>query len=149
MPPTPRQAPQPALVSPKVWLKGRRLLLVDDDPMIQQAMGSLLGSWGIEVRFAAVGDATVLAQCTPDWQPDCVLCDFRLPGPLDGVAMLDLLQEQVPGMVGILQTGELAQTVQARAEESGYMVLYKPVEAGILAATLASTLDRRAQERSA
>lgn len=148
-PPSARQAPQPTLVSPKVWLKGRRLLLVDDDPMIQQAMGSLLGSWGIDVRFAAVGDATVLAQCTPDWQPDCVLCDFRLPGPLDGVAMLDLLQEQVPGMVGILQTGELAQTVQARAEEAGYMVLYKPVEAGILATTLASTLDRRAQERSA
>ncbi|MBP8286336.1 MAG: hybrid sensor histidine kinase/response regulator [Rhodoferax sp.] len=148
-PPTARLAPEPCVVSPKVWLKGRRLLLVDDDQMIQQAMGSLLGSWGIDVRCAAVGDATVLAHCTPDWQPDCVLCDFRLPGPLDGVAMLDLLQEHVPGMVGILQTGELAQTVQARAEEAGYLVLYKPVEAGILAATLASTLDRRAQERNA
>jgi signal transduction histidine kinase/CheY-like chemotaxis protein len=140
---------QPALVSPQVWLKGLRVLLVDDDEMIQRAMGSLLGSWGMEVRCAGVGDATVLAHCTPEWQPDCVLCDFRLPGPLDGVAMLELLQEHFPNMVGILQTGELAQTVQTRAEEAGYLVLYKPVEAGILAATLASTLDRRTQERSA
>ena len=142
-------APQAPLVRPSGWLVGRRLLLVDDDVMIQRAMLALLGSWGMEVRCAGVGDPAVLEVCQPDWQPDCVLCDFRLPGSLDGVAMLDFLQERFPDMVGILQTGELAQTVQARAEEAGYMVLFKPVEAHILASTLASVLDRRMVERTA
>jgi signal transduction histidine kinase/ActR/RegA family two-component response regulator len=132
---------QPAMVSPAAWLKGKRLLLVDDDVMIQRAMQALLGSWGLEVRSASQGDASVLAVCQPDWVPDCVLCDFRLPGTLDGVAMLDLLQEHFPRVVGILQTGELAHTVQARAEDAGYMVLFKPVEASILASTLASVLS--------
>jgi len=147
-PPKPTHAQHAPLVNPSNWLNGRRLLLVDDDVMIQRAMQALLGSWGLEVRSASEGDVSVLAVCA-DWTPDCVLCDFRLPGPMDGVAMLDFLQERFPAMVGILQTGELAQTVQARAEEAGYMVLFKPVEAHILASTLAAVLDRRMVERSA
>jgi DNA-binding LytR/AlgR family response regulator len=93
------------------------------------------------------GDLSALEALDPGWVPHCVLCDFRLPGPLDGVAMLDLLQERYPDAVGILQTGELAQTVQARAEDAGYLVLFKPVDAHVLASTLASVLDRRSQER--
>lgn len=132
----------PSLVRPSSSLTGRRLLLVDDDLMIQQAMHALLGSWGMDLRSAGQGDATVLQVCGPDWEPECVLCDFRLPGVLDGIAMLDMLQEHFPKAVGILQTGELAQTVQARAEEAGYMVLFKPVDASVLSATLSMVLDR-------
>jgi CheY-like chemotaxis protein len=141
-------AQESTVVRPASWLAGRRVLLVDDDVMIQHAMQALLGSWGLDLRCAGLGDTTVLALCAPDWVPDCVLCDFRLPGPLDGIAMLDFLQDRFPDMVGILQTGELVQTVQERAEEAGYMVLFKPVDAHILASTLAAVLDRRTLERA-
>ncbi|OYT90762.1 MAG: hypothetical protein CFE43_16465 [Burkholderiales bacterium PBB3] len=136
-------------VQPAAWLQGKRVLLVDDDPMVQSAMRAVLGSWGLELRCAGVGDATVLDVCGPDWVPDCVLCDFRLPGLLDGIGMLDLLQEHFPHTVGILQTGELAQTVQARAADAGYMVLYKPVLAPVLESTLAAVLQPRTPEVSA
>jgi len=137
----------PAVIQPSEWLLGRRLLLVDDDPMIQRAMQALLSSWGMDLRCTSTGDTTAMQVCGTDWQPDCVLCDFRLPGPLDGIEMLDYLQEQHPKAVGILQTGELVQTVQARAEEAGYLVLFKPVDAAVLAATLSSVLNRRSVER--
>ncbi|MDP2678780.1 MAG: hybrid sensor histidine kinase/response regulator [Rhodoferax sp.] len=145
--PAPATVPLPSMVHPSCWLAGRRLLLVDDDPMIQRAMQALLGSWGMALRVAGSGDATALEACGPDWEPECVLCDFRLPGTLDGIAMLDFLQERYPQAVGILQTGELAQTVQVRAEEAGYMVLFKPVDAAVLASTLATVLNRRKLER--
>ena len=141
-------AQESTVVRPASWLTGRRVLLVDDDVMIQHAMQALLGSWGLDLRCAGLGDTTVLEVCAPDWVPDCVLCDFRLPGPLDGIAMLDLLQELFPDTVGILQTGELAQTVQTRAADAGYMVLYKPVQAQILESTLSAVLERRATERN-
>jgi DNA-binding NtrC family response regulator len=128
---------------------GRRVLLVDDDVMIQRAMQALLGSWGMDLRCAGSGDASVLEVCAPNWMPECVLCDFRLPGPMDGIVMLDFLQDRFPDMVGIVQTGELVQTVQERAEDAGYMVLFKPVDAHILASTLAAVLDRRILERAA
>ncbi|MEN9435866.1 MAG: sensor hybrid histidine kinase [Pseudomonadota bacterium] len=133
-----------AVVKPAPWLTGRRVLLVDDDVMIQHAMQALLGSWGIDVRCAGLGDPSALDVICADWVPDCVLSDFRLPGPLDGIAMLDHMQERFPTTVGILQTGELAQTVQAQAEEAGYMVLFKPVDAHVLASTLAAVLNRPA-----
>ncbi|TXT39569.1 MAG: vsrB [Comamonadaceae bacterium] len=124
-------------------LYGRRILLVDDDPMIQRAMQALLGSWGIDLRSATTGDASAVQVCGTDWQPECVLCDFRLPGAMDGIEMLDYLQDCYPQAVGILQTGELVQMVQARAEEAGYMVMFKPVDASVLAATLCSVLNRK------
>lgn len=140
------QAPK---VQPAPWLQGQRVLLVDDDPIVQTAMRALLGSWQMEVRSATAGDASVLEVCSSDWVPDCVLCDFRLPGPLDGIALLDLLHERYPQIIGILQTGELAQRVQTRAADAGYLVLYKPVQAHILESTLAAVLERRSLERTA
>ncbi|MDD5028954.1 MAG: hybrid sensor histidine kinase/response regulator [Rhodoferax sp.] len=125
----------PELVS---QLHGKRILLIDDDPMIQTAMQALMGSWGVDLRSARTGEANITQVCGRHWQPDCVLCDFRLPGAMDGLEMLDYLQDCFPQAVGILQTGELVQTVQARAEEAGYMVLFKPVDPVVLAATLSA-----------
>lgn len=136
------------LVAAAPWLRGRRVLLIDDDPIIQVAMQALLAGWGIDLRWATQGDATVLSVCGPDWVPECILCDFRLPGPLNGVQLLDYLQQQFPSAIGILQTGEMVQTVQKEAEEAGYMVLSKPVDAAVLASTLAAVLEPRGEERS-
>ena len=136
-------------VQPAAWLQGKRILLVDDDPMVQSAMRALLETWGMELRCASAGDTTVLNVCSPEWQPDCVLCDFRLPGPLDGIDMLDFLQDKFAHTVGILQTAELAQTVQVRAADAGYMVLYKPVAAQVLESTLAAVLKPRTLENTA
>ncbi len=131
---------QHTTIHPAYYLTGRRVLLVDDDPMILHAMQALMESWGVDLRCCTRGEAHDLQVCCSNWEPECVLCDFRLPGSLDGIAMLDLIQECHPQAVCILQTGELAQTVQARAEEAGYMVLFKPVDAAVLATTLNTVL---------
>lgn len=137
------QADTPAKVAAP-QLAGRRVLLVEDDAMVLNAMQALLTGWQLDLRCASRGDVAVaLGVCGPDWVPECVLCDFRLPGPLDGVALLDALFEHFPHAVGILQTGELAHNVQAQARQAGYMVLSKPIEPGVLAQTLAAVLAGR------
>jgi signal transduction histidine kinase/CheY-like chemotaxis protein len=127
-------------------LAGRRILLIEDDAMARLAMQALLTGWKIDLRCAQVGDASVLNVCGPNWQPECVLSDFRLPGSLNGIEILDLLLEYYPQAVGILQTGELAQAVQTQAEEAGYLVLFKPLDPSILASTLCAVLDTRNAE---
>lgn len=140
----PHQDLLPTNIAP---LLGRRVLLVEDDPMALHAMQVLLRGWGIDLHCAQVGDASVLDACAYGWVPECVLCDFRLPGPLDGVGVLDLLLEQYPHAVGILQTGELEKRVLTQAEDAGYMVLFKPVDPAILASTLDAVLERKIEER--
>jgi DNA-binding NtrC family response regulator len=123
------------------------VLLVDDDPMVLLAMQALLGSWKVDLRCANRGDESVFLLCSPDWAPECVLSDFRLPGPLNGIALLDELLDHYPHAVGILQTGELREAVQTQAQESGYLVLFKPIDPAKLAATLSAVLGCRTHEK--
>ncbi|MDO8319540.1 hybrid sensor histidine kinase/response regulator [Rhodoferax sp.] len=145
-PELPRQTQPVAAVPDKPWLKDRRVLLIDDDPLVQQAMQALLRGWQLDVRAASRGDA-VLKKCAPNWEPECVLCDYRLPGALNGIEVLDLLLQTYPKTIGVLLTGELAQTVQQAAEDAGYLLLSKPVNASVLAFTLGTLLERRNEER--
>lgn len=143
------QSRNPDMVRAGVWLHGRRVLLVDDDPLVQLAMQALLKSWQLDVRFATRADASVLEACAPHWVPECVLCDFRLPGTMNGIELLDFLLQQFPSAIGVLLTGEMVQTVQQDAEDAGYLLLSKPLDASVLAYTLGALLERRQEERSA
>jgi CheY-like chemotaxis protein len=144
--------PAPALANSVVrvgaWLVGRRVLLVDDDPLVQVAMQALLRVWRLDVRAVTRGDDSVLDVCGPEWIPECVLCDFRLPGTMNGIELLDFLQQKFPQSVGVLLTGEMLQTVQQDADEAGYVLLSKPLDAAILAFTLGALLERRQNERT-
>ena len=140
------QALPPASSSQVSALAGHRILVIDDDPLVLHAMQALLASWRMEVRCADAGHPLALPMGAPVWAPECIISDFRLPGPLNGIALLDELLERFPGAVGILQTGELVQNVQAEAEEAGYLVLFKPVPPPVLARTLCALLDNGGQQ---
>ena len=124
-------------------LAQRRLLLVDDDVMVRQAMRTLLGSWGMDLRLAA-NAREAMAQLGEPWTPELILCDYRLADSIDGVQLLNEMLERFPAAVGILQTGELAENVRTRAEDAGFAVVYKPVRPALLASTLRALLPARA-----
>jgi two-component system, sensor histidine kinase len=133
------QPPRPLAVErPPVqpMLRSRRILVIDDDVMVQHAMKVILGSWEAEVRVA--GRDSDVAALVDDvrWKPDCVLCDYRLPGETNGIELLNQLTERFPHAMGILQTGELDPAVHEQAEEAGYLLLKKPVSPDLLGATL-------------
>ncbi len=137
------QTAQVALPDPRLVrsLAGRRILLIDDDAMVRDALQTVLGSWDIDLHVVpAVGNNVMDELPRRDWRPDCILCDYRMPGPRNGIHVLDDLLEVFPQAIGVLQTGERAERVQAEADDAGYVVLYKPVTAAILASTLAAVL---------
>lgn len=134
-------APLEPLAPNDTGLEGRHLLLIDDDPLVRQAMGNLASSWGMDLRTATHADDPALIDLTHSpWIPDIVLCDYRMPGPIQGLALLSQLQERWPTCAGVLQTGEPSERVQDAAEEAGYPVLYKPVLPTLLRSTLRALL---------
>ncbi|MHB8596117.1 MAG: response regulator transcription factor [Ktedonobacteraceae bacterium] len=64
-------------------LKGKRILVVDDEPPIQRMLRRNLNASGYEVHIASEGDQAI--EMIRLLQPDLILLDLCLPGELNGL----------------------------------------------------------------
>lgn len=120
---------------------GRRILAVEDDPAIADALLRLLQTWGCDVLSATDGpQALALAeQMAP---PDAVIADLALPGALSGVAVVQALRERWGDAVPMLFiTGSTDGPVYEAAQASGLPLLVKPVAPARLRAFLAQAFS--------
>ena len=128
-------------------LPARRLfiLVLDDDPMVREAMRSALTSWGHDVAVAeSYADMqTRIAACPK--RPDLILCDYRLKGEENGIDVIQRIRaeynEEIPA---VLITGDTASDQLRTARDSGLVVLGKPVAKSRLRATIGHVMNERA-----
>jgi signal transduction histidine kinase len=117
-------------------LAGRRVLVIDDDAAIREAVRGQLAQWGCDVLLAADGDAA-LAAVRADGTPDLVIADLRLAGGGDGVGVAHRVREACGGAVPIvIVTGETEPERLRDAEASGWLLLSKPIRPARLRALL-------------
>ncbi len=134
---TPR--PPPPASDP---IAGVRVLVVDDDPEVREAIAALLRRWHVAVDVAA-DTAQALAQVAADPDYSVILSDFRLPGPLTGLDLVARL-----GVVGgrrygaAIVTGDLDAGVIAAAAAAGVALIHKPVRPAQLRALIAHLATR-------
>jgi len=126
-------------------LDGLRVLCLDDDPAVVDALVALLQRWGCDARGAA--DREGAARAFGDTAPDAVLVDYRLAGGDTGPAAYEALCERwgvrPPGLVVTAERGEAA---QSDAAHSGLDLLGKPAPPAVLRASLASLKRKGAPE---
>ena len=101
-----------------------QVLLIDDDPHLRQALSQTLDLAGLTVSNLA--DARgVAARIERDW-PGVVVSDIRMPG-IDGLQLLQSLQEQDPELPVLLITGHGDVPLAVQAMRAGaYDFLEKP-----------------------
>ncbi|WP_247895461.1 hybrid sensor histidine kinase/response regulator [Azospirillum brasilense] len=130
-----------ATASPTDRMRGRRVLLVEDDERVRHAMIMLLKRWGVQVT--AVGSAEELADRLPRMRsrPHVVLADHRLPRGQTGRTVAELVRRRWDVPVVII-TGDTAPERLREARSIGCRLLHKPVEPGDLAATLDDVMER-------
>jgi len=87
--------------------RGRKILLVDDDEMIQWSMKALLDVLGHVTTVAGSGEEA-LERLAAGYRPDVVVLDMNMPG-LGGAATLPLLRAHCPGVPVLLATGRADQ----------------------------------------
>jgi PAS domain S-box-containing protein len=141
-PPLAQQGVQPALL-PAAKQGTRRLarldgrvLVVDDEEMVGEFMGDLLGTWGLQVTVMD-GPQQALALVREDPQAfDLVLTDQTMP-KLTGLQLADALAAVRPGLPVILYTG-YSENIDAVQLESSRVcaVVKKPVDPPALLALL-------------
>jgi signal transduction histidine kinase len=109
-----------------------RILFVEDDPLVREAVVRGLEESGFEVLAAPSGDQA-LAMLDAGLDIDVVFSDIVMPGRLSGIDLAGILRERRPGLPVVLATGYTDQ----RASIPGVQVLAKPYEIGQLADLLA------------
>ena len=124
----------------------KRVLLVDDEADVADAMAALLGSYGVAIQAVRDEDeaTAVFSQAAAQGTPfDALICDYRLAGGANGLEIGQGLRKRfAPELPMLLITGETAPKRLQWVRDSGVPVLFKPVVAETLIKTLIS-LRRR------
>ncbi len=133
-------------------LRGRHVLVVDDNANARMALAELLESMTFVVDQVDCGDAALAAtaRATHEGQPyDVVFLDWQMPGR-DGIETARLLRAQEPGVLPhlVMVTAYGREEVIVRARAAGLEdVLIKPVSASMLFDAVASLLTGERPER--
>ncbi|HVJ56159.1 MAG TPA: hybrid sensor histidine kinase/response regulator [Aliidongia sp.] len=115
---------------------GLRILIIDDEQSIRDALSRLLRQWGAEVTAApSLDEALAERAAGRHWQ--IVLADFRLRGRHDGIEVIETIAAaQQPPPVACLITGDMNADLLAEARRRGLPLLHKPVRPAQLRAVL-------------
>ena len=109
------------------------VLVVDNETMIQEAMRTLLQSWGFDVLVAgSCAEMLDKTDICPD-VPSLIISDLRLRGQENGIDVIRELQSQYnEDIPALLITGDTAPERIRQSAESGFQLLHKPIAPGRL-----------------
>ena len=116
---------------------GEKVLLVEDNPEVQEVAGMLLEQLGYRV-FLAESAASALQFLASGEAVDLVFTDIVMPGELDGVALARRVKEEYPDTAVLLTSG------YAKAADplgAGFPILRKPYQLPTLARAIRNALD--------
>ena len=137
-------APTPVIAA-DATLGAPLVLLVEDVTIVRETTRDLLEAWGCRVIDAVDGAQALAAVAQARDTLDCVITDLRLPGALDGLALVrELRRSTSTHLPAILIT---ADPTASRGQTDGVIVLTKPVAPARLQETLLRVTRRREQAR--
>jgi CheY-like chemotaxis protein len=127
----------PGAIRPMGYVEGepdvRRILVVDDDRGVRDALAGILGDLGYEVAVAADGDEAL--DLLQDSTFGMVLTDLNMPG-MDGLSLARRIKKDSSTPV-VLITASDRRSVEARIKDSVVdSVLFKPFRAEELMAVV-------------
>ena len=109
-------------------LHGRRVLVLDDDVSVLDAMRSLLERWGCEVITTSSPEEAEAEVGSAAGPPDMLIVDYRLRRHASGIETIaHLFQVAGSRIPALVITGDTAPDRLREAQESGYPLLHKPV----------------------
>jgi len=110
------------------------VVVIDDDPLVLEATGGLLHSWGCLVVAAESYDAALMHLAKIRRRPDLIICDYRLSEGATGVDAIEGLRSafEIPAL---LISGDPSSPPAERGFNS-YSLLHKPLNAAAFRAAL-------------
>jgi len=104
-----------------------RVLVIEDDPMVRDALVSLLVSWRVDVAVAD-GLATALALPKSAAAPDVLVADYRLREGENGIDVIRQLRASVGQPIpACLISGDTDASLMQAGAAASLTLLHKPV----------------------
>jgi len=125
----PSRVPLPGGEYPRVLKKSaRRVLVVDDEPLVRWSIAETLRAHGCEIVEAENAGAALAAILDSTRHPDAVLLDLKLPDS-DDLSLLASIRRLLPAVPVILMTAFGTPEILEDARRLGaYRVLDKPFD---------------------
>ena len=128
------QTPSLVIADP---VRGKRVIVIDDDALVLDGMRGILQSWGCEVQTAATGDAALAALAQIGRPPDVIISDSHLADGKTGLEAIARLRAAAGTPIpAFVITGDTAPERLREASTGGFYLLHKPVSPAALRATL-------------
>ena len=115
-----------------------RVLLVDNDLAVLNAMKALLDGWHCDVRAART--AAEAERAVADQQPDLMLLDYHLDGSETGLALRQRLCARIGEVPSVVITADHGEAVRAEVAAAGCHLLHKPLKPLALRSLMARLL---------
>ncbi len=122
---------------------GKTILVVEDDPAMREVLDLLFDVEGYCTRAVADGTLALDLVAREDLQPDLVVADYNLPGPLNGAQVVERLRltSKAP-CPAIILTGDISIGTLQDISHYGCRRLSKPVRAAELMRLVHDLLSR-------
>jgi CheY-like chemotaxis protein len=134
------QLPIPSLecrIAPS--LAAKRILLVDDDPMVRDGLAREIADWGARVTLVGSVDGALWAM--GDEPPDIAIVDRDLGPDASGVDLLALLNARFDRVIpAVIVTGATDSAALDELRRSGAAWLIKPIDPAVLRAKVTDLL---------
>lgn len=120
-----------------------RVVFVEDDPQLQDALAQWAAATGAQPIFASDGDEALAIAEDPATRPDVIVSDYRLPGTMNGLETVTCLQLQWAGVPAILLIEDADLGAAQEARKHGIVFLLR---SGMAVEELTSEILRLAQD---
>ena len=132
-------------VSQSASMAGRKVLVVEDDPLVCESLCDLLTSWGCNVVSKASAEQAYawLRQQGEDGTQhvELIISDHELGAGDNGMQMIVKIRAHTrPDFPAIMVSGDTSEALKAQTHEAGIPLLYKPVKPAYLRTLLGRVL---------
>lgn len=123
----------------QLHLNGARVLIVDDDTLILEALSGVIADWGgISFRAVNLSEVKELLQSAGSF--DMAILDDMLADEITGLDIAEFLSSSLSADRVLITTGNTDEIRLRQLRDSGYQVLTKPIANHRLRATLAEIM---------
>lgn len=129
-------------------LNGLRVMIVDNEALILEAMDSLIASWGAECTGFLTTEAALQA-VRDGYIPQMLIADYRMPGKYNGCQLVAEIRALLADVPALIVTGDTSDEVVEEFRRERLDYLHKPIKPAQLRMLVSRALKRDRQPNRA